>query len=569
MKTHIHYLLDQIIKRCPKSGRVVGVRRDTRVARILFPLVGLLAIGWFLLRTLPEPRRVEYPCQKVAAGIGAGFIAWLGTMLLTVTGLRFIRRRAGVVAAVAFVAVVVAGGYYSLGLSQATSNAPAAPAKRPFPTDPQVFISPEGANKPIGEGKGIFPGRVVWDQNFNAAKWDGKTGNWWDDANVDQTVVDEMFSKSLQTLTGTKTDAAAWDKLFQNFNATHGRAGHGYQKGEKIVIKCNLNADDKPGVWVDAGHPSPQVAYAMVRQLIEVAGVPGDCITLTDPSRFIKDPLVSKIKANTGVEFQNVKVADKVGGAEPWRSAAKPDTNSAVHFQMPDGKDLALFLPRDFTDATYLIDYAVVRPHRVFGITMSFKNHFGSVYDPDQKMFSPSKLHAFALWDYPAPYKRGNYHCLVPLLGHKNVGGKTLLYFAEGLYTAPNQGAKVVRWSTLGNRWFSSLLMSQDPVALDSVGLDLISTEPDLTTQPDGRPNPSFNGNQDGYLHEAALANHPPSGATYTDGDGVTLKSLGTHEHWNNAKDKQYSRNLGKNAGIELVRIGETAALKEVVEKLK
>ena len=93
MKTSIHYLLHQALKRCPKSGRVVGVRRDTPLARALFPLVSLLAIAWFLLRTLPEPRRADYPCQKVAAGIG-WFIAWLGTLLLTMTGLRIIRRRA-------------------------------------------------------------------------------------------------------------------------------------------------------------------------------------------------------------------------------------------------------------------------------------------------------------------------------------------------------------------------------------------------------------------------------------------------------------------------------------------
>ncbi len=31
------------------------------------------------------------------------------------------------------------------------------------------------------------------------------------------------------------------------------------------------------------------------------------------------------------------------------------------------------------------------------------------------------------------------------------------------------------------------------------------------------------------------------------------MESLGVHEHWNNATDKQYSRNLGKRQGIELV----------------
>jgi len=550
MKKQLCLFLGQILKRCPKSGRVVGVRRDTRTARRLFPLVGLLAIGWFLLRTLPEPRRAEYPCQKVAAGIGVGFLAWLGGLLLTLTGLRFVRRHVGAAAAVLAAVVAAAAFYYSEGDSA---------GNQPFPNTPQVFTSPEGPNHPMGEGKGIFPGRVVWDQNFNAAKWDGHTGNWWDDQNVDQTVVDRMFSESLQSLTGATADAAAWDKLFQHFNATHGRAARGYQKGEKIVIKCNVNGDGKAGPWVDAGHPSPQMLYAMVRQLIEVAGVPGDCITLTDPSRLMKDPLLAQIKGNPGAEFQKVKVADKAGGPEPWRSVAKPDLKVPVHFQMPGEKDLALYLPQDFTDATYLIDYAVVRAHRVFGLTLSFKNHFGSVYDPGQKTFSPSKLHAFALWGYGNPYRHGQYNGLVALLGHRNVGGKTLLYFADGLYTAPNQGdtTAVVRWSSQGNRWFSSLLMSQDPVALDSVGLDLVSSEPNLTMQPDGRPNPSFNGNVDGYLHEAALADHPPSHAKYDPvGDGQTLPSLGVHEHWNNAQEMKYSRNLGRPDGIELVRIG-------------
>jgi hypothetical protein len=33
------------------------------------------------------------------------------------------------------------------------------------------------------------------------------------------------------------------------------------------------------------------------------------------------------------------------------------------------------------------------------------------------------------------------------------------------------------------------------------------------------------------------------------------LASLGVHEHWNNAEEKKYSRNLGTGQGIELVAI--------------
>ncbi|MGA2694368.1 MAG: hypothetical protein ABSF76_18530, partial [Opitutaceae bacterium] len=61
--------------------------------------------------------------------------------------------------------------------------------------------------------------------------------------------------------------------------------------------------------------------------------------------------------------------------------------------------------------------------------------------------------------------------------------------------------------------------------------------------------------NCDNYMHEAALAANPPSGTHYAP-DGVPLKCLGVHEHWNNETDRQYSRNLGRDEGIELLKIG-------------
>lgn len=61
------------------------------------------------------------------------------------------------------------------------------------------------------------------------------------------------------------------------------------------------------------------------------------------------------------------------------------------------------------------------------------------------------------------------------------------------------------------------------------------------------------------YLHEAARANDPSSGTFYDPnhpGDEQRLASLGVHEHWNNPKDKKYSRNLATGDGIELVSVG-------------
>ena len=63
-------------------------------------------------------------------------------------------------------------------------------------------------------------------------------------------------------------------------------------------------------------------------------------------------------------------------------------------------------------------------------------------------------------------------------------------------------------------------------------------------------------GNVDNYLHEAAQASKPPSGTVYDPDGSGRLASLGTHEHWNNATERKYSRNLGRKEGIELITAG-------------
>ena len=149
---------------------------------------------------------------------------------------------------------------------------------------------------------------------------------------------------------------------------------------------------------------------------------------------------------------------------------------------------------------------------------------------------------------------------LVDLMGHKQLGGKTLLYLIDGLYAGKHAKERAPRkWNTspFNGDWTSSLFASQDPVAIDSVGLDFLWTEWDDA--------PHWSGTND-YLIEAALANDPPSGTFYDPdqkGDVARLTSLGVHERWNNPADKQYSRNLGTGKGIELVKL--TEALSETV----
>ena len=96
----------------------------------------------------------------------------------------------------------------------------------------------------------------------------------------------------------------------------------------------------------------------------------------------------------------------------------------------------------------------------------------------------------------------------------------------------------------------SSIFVSQDPVAIDSVGADFLINEPAMT---EGNSALKENPNVENYLHEAGFVSNAPSGTVYYNGDGKKVDNLGVHEHWNNTKDKKYSRNLGEKEGIELV----------------
>ena len=194
------------------------------------------------------------------------------------------------------------------------------------------------------------------------------------------------------------------------------------------------------------------------------------------------------------------------------------------------------------SQSKYLINLALFRAHFMFGVTLTAKNHFGSVYFESKGTFSPSPLHGCGFKANP----EGSYNCLVDLIGHKELGGKTLLYLLDGLYPAKHNEGGVMRFASFGDDWASSLFMSQDPLAIDSVALDFLRNEPRLEG--------TVTGHVDNYLHEAAMLPKPPSGTLYDpSGEGKPLSSLGVHEHWNNAAKKKYSRNLGKSEGIELV----------------
>ena len=196
---------------CPKTGRPIGSTRGPWWLPWIFPFVGLVSLLWFFLRVIPKPSRAAYPCQRLAAPLASGFVVWLTAIVASSLAYRKAKHLAGqarYVVAGLFVAVAVAAIWWSISITADTGVRAA-------------FVPIDPPNSPMGVGKGIYPGRVVWVHDPEATKWDGKTGAWWEEQNLDQGIVDSMVSQALQTLTGEKDDAAAWDSLFRYFNQTH------------------------------------------------------------------------------------------------------------------------------------------------------------------------------------------------------------------------------------------------------------------------------------------------------------------------------------------------------------
>lgn len=432
-----------------------------------------------------------------------------------------------------------------------------------------LFVPEEPPNQPIGHALGIYPGRVVWVWDSSATSWDGKTGYWWEDRFNSQEKIEVMLSQGLRSLTGQSSDRQAWEALFKYFNLTHGKGNLGYRPGEKIAIKINLNLIGNTNPPKNRSFTSPHVVLALTRQLVYQAGMAPEDITFYDTNRYVPDPIYTLCKKEfPGIHFMGFYAAN---GREKYvRDTTTIHWSESLTLEIGGGHPA--YLPTTITQASYLINLASFKGHRYVGVTFCAKNHLGSFSaDGDNGIPSTNAPKAAGVHPYIAVHDiiipgsvewsfwgrpPGTYNALVDLMGHRDFGGKTLLFLIDALYGVQSEQDDVSlksRWISppFYDDWTSSLFLSLDGVAIESVGLDFYRTEQSQ--------NPNIvcvYGAVDNYLHEAALPNASPSGTVYDpEKDGIPLKSLGVHEHWNNEYEKLYSQNLGTGDGIELIWI--------------
>lgn len=515
--------------------------------KAFFFALGIGSLAWFLFRVIPKPSRAAYPCMRAAAPVASSFVLYL----LSLTASAYFFKKAGRYFKKAryyysFIFIVIGSVLGIIVILNTNFTAKAA----------IKLDGPQAGNEPIGNGKGIFPGRVVWEHHPGATDEFclNEAGDYWsDDKNTNQQVVNYMLSDGLQKLTGTTNDELAWDSIFHYYNREHGRGNTGYQPGEKISIKINLNGLSNSNDKEKNTNTSPQVCYAILDQLVNNAGVAQSDISIGDQ----KCPM-DLITFN--------KCHEVFPGVIYWGERAgmvisQPTVTPLIQAANGSFNDK---LPQAYVEAAYLINIPVLKKHHRAGISISSKNHFGSLgaYTGGASHLHPS-LPCSVTGGINDNGGYGKYRCFVDIMGHKDLGGKTILYLVDGLWGSTNWGHPPIKWgmNPFYNDWPNSLFLSQDPVAIESVCFDFLYEEFDEDHPTEGiafmngttGPYPHLSGTDD-YLHQAADPSLWPNGLTYDpENDGTILTSMGVHEHWNNPVNKQYTRNLGNGSGIELV----------------
>ncbi len=535
---------------------------------LLFPIIGLLSLLWVVIRVGTKPSRLQYPCMKVAVPTAATFLAYIIAIFTSLFSFRKAKEKLsqsrysfGII----LLLVSVAAGTFLVLHTNQYAHAQTVNLK----------TRELEANEPMGVEQGTFPGRVVWVHDPDATNEDcdpdlGGHG-WFLDENNDQSVIDVMLDTAVQAFTGESDIADAWDVFFRYNNSNRGKGDVGYVAGEIIFIKVNrtsawsIGANFEPYNY-GISETSPHLILSLLKHLVNEVGVAEEDIYIGDPMKHIYNHDYSLWHG----EFPDIHYLDHdrdyggreiatVGDAMIYYSDSGAVLRTNVWDYNPDGDDPVYddHVYEIFQDCDYLINVPTLKGHVRAGVTMFAKNHFGSHTRNDA-----SHLHMGLVDPEGNPNNGirrpgyGLYRVTVDLMGWELFREKNLVFLMDALWSAGYEIDQPTKWqiAPFNDDWSSSIFISQDNVAIESVGYDFLRTEYTEANH-SGLTYVQMEGTDD-YLEQAADSDNWPVNIVYDpEGDGTPIPSLGVHEHWNNGTERQYSRNLGADYGIELIAI--------------
>ncbi len=199
----------------------------------------------------------------------------------------------------------------------------------------------------------------------------------------------------------------------------------------------------------------------MVRGL-KLRGVRDQDILVYDAIRSFPTRLYNEL-AN-----HNILLYDGSGCRSHTATFSSSDPNASVQFHPPSGSLPTVRINDMLIQAKYLINMPIMKGHPIAGVTLGFKNHFGSTNNP-------GGMHTYVDTDYA---QINQYDALVDLNSNPHIRDKTVLVLGDGIYGSRQyQDTPPERWSTFGNASPCSLFFAADPVAIDCVMHDLLKAE--------------------------------------------------------------------------------------------
>jgi hypothetical protein len=566
-------------------------RMNKKWFTLSFIFLGIASTIWFLIRVIPKPQRAGYPCMRTAAPIMSGFVIYLislgGSVLFFRKAFSSFKKAKYWSATTAIAISLVLVAIFNLNdVKTIYANV--------FGVQFTRGVLPDAPNTPMGTGWGIYPGRVAWTFSRNATN-ENCTNDITSDAyfmakNNNQDTINKLANKAVIMIGGKSTVKDSWDAIFKSFNLKKKGTETGYVAGQKIFIKINngqagwaINSQTLAetgntggGVGNAMSNTSPQAVLAFIKQLVDSCGVAQGDIIIGEPMTHVYKSMYDIIHPI----YPSVILIDKQDKTSVGRTTSAGWKSDAIIFS-DKGKVMTGAIKDDMMlemyNADYLINISALKAHARSGVTFSAKNHFGS--STHGKTYSAGNLHVGSInvssmssaggGNDNLTNARGDYHMyrvLTDLMGHEKLGRNTVLFVVDGLWGGVEATDMPVKWAMapFNNDWPSSLFVSQDEIAMQSVCLDFLRAEADKNTTFKDRP---YFPAVDDFLHQgASIANWPdsiintskkwfPFAGYDPEGDGTLMpSSLGVHEHWNDAINKQYTRNLFANGtGIELV----------------
>lgn len=304
--------------------------------------------------------------------------------------------------------------------------------------------------------------RVVHVRDIGVTSWDyGDTyyGNY-----VNQARVDTMVDQGVMALTDTASPALAWQTLVPD-----------YTPGKAIAIKVNFNNNHETcnsnNLELDALiHPINAIIKGLLAAYsnfqasdIWIYDATGQAYPEWGPRN-----INTRFQAGclyTGVRYFDYFCNEKAGYISSNPSASVVWHNPAGIATPPSGIKVTDVL----VDAAYVINIPILKRHWATGVSLGFKNHFGSI----------ENCYPLHDWVYNgSAHYSDAYSPIVDIYRNANIAGKTVLVIGDALFgNWENNYSKAQPWVTFGNAAPDSLLFATDPVAIDCVMCDLLNAE--------------------------------------------------------------------------------------------